>query len=80
MIYTVVNLTLFIVLFSLYSTFPALTPRNNTKEFFNAQFYGTIVKHGLGRSASQQAGYQIAALVLSMAIAVVGGFVTGRCV
>lgn len=36
------------------------------------------VTPGLGRSAGQQAGYQVISLLVTLAVAVVSGFITGK--
>lgn len=36
------------------------------------------INPGLGRSAGQQAGYQVISLLVTLAIAAVSGFITGK--
>ena len=67
----------FFLLNSLYRQFPARAPLANTTEFLEIRKYTNSVEPGLGRTASEQAGYQMVALCVTLAIAVVGGVVTG---
>lgn len=63
--------------FSLYRQFPARSPLNSSSEFLRIEYYNLRIDPGIERTASQQAGYQIAALVVTLAIAIVGGLGTG---
>ncbi|XP_071959671.1 ammonium transporter Rh type B-B-like isoform X2 [Antedon mediterranea] len=62
---------------SLYSQFPALVPANNTAEFTELASRIEGLEPGDGRSASTQAGYQMVALIVTLAFAIVGGAITG---
>ncbi|KZS02985.1 Uncharacterized protein APZ42_034406 [Daphnia magna] len=61
----------------LYRQFPARSPLNSSSEFLRIEYYNLRIDPGIERTASQQAGYQIAALVVTLAIAIVGGLGTG---
>ena len=63
--------------FSLYEMFPARVPATNTTEYFRIKD-NVDVSFGLGRTGIQQGGFQIVALVVTLAIAVVGGLLTGK--
>jgi ammonium transporter Rh len=63
--------------YSLYRQFPARAPLANTAEFSDIQKHFQGIEAGLGRTAHQQGGYQIAALAMTLAVAIVGGLVTG---
>ena len=59
---------------ALYDYYPARAPVFNTTEFFDQKVEITT---GLGRSASEQAGFQLVALLITIGLAVVFGAVTG---
>ncbi|KAG5880983.1 hypothetical protein JTB14_024522 [Gonioctena quinquepunctata] len=56
---------------SLYEIYPARSDKAM------ARVFGSDIFPGDGRSAGQQAGYQILALIMTLAIAIVGGLITG---
>lgn len=58
---------------SLYEIFPARAPENAMPSTEH-----TFLKSGDGRTAQAQAGYQILALVVTIVIAIVSGFITGE--
>lgn len=58
---------------SLYQIFPAMAPENATPTSEHI-----FIKAGLGRTAPEQAGYQILALVVTLIIAIVSGLITGK--
>ena len=58
--------------------FGARAPASNTTEYFKIVGMGITVEAGDGRTAKEQAGYQMAGLVVALAIALLGGFVTGN--
>ena len=60
--------------------FPARAPEgaNATECGLTATEMALEVECGDGRSASQQAGYQLALLVCTLCIAIIGGLVTGE--
>ncbi|KAK6173780.1 hypothetical protein SNE40_017180 [Patella caerulea] len=62
--------------YGLYRKFPAMTPKEGTPELAMIQSY-VDVEAGDGRTAGEQAGYQMLALVVTLAIAIVTGIVTG---
>ncbi len=62
---------------SLYRQFPARTPLFNTTEFLEIKSHVPELLPGLGRSASEQGGYQFASVCVTLAIALSGGVVTG---
>ncbi|CAI9737590.1 ammonium transporter Rh type A-like [Octopus vulgaris] len=61
---------------SLYEHFPFRLPASNGTEFIRIGSSMSI-ELGAGRSAIEQGGYQMLALVITLAIAVVGGALTG---
>lgn len=63
---------------SLYRQFPARSPLNSSSEFLKIEYYNLRIDPGIERTASQQAGYQVAALVVTLVIAIVGGLGTGN--
>ena len=65
---------------SLYVVFPARAPEghNSTICGLNDVEVSLGVECGDGRSGPQQAGYQLALLVCTLTIAVLGGIVTGK--
>jgi ammonium transporter Rh len=50
----------------------------NSTEFLDIKKH-IDVEPGLGRTAAQQASYQIAALGVTLVVAIVGGLITGEC-
>lgn len=62
---------------SLYRQFPARAPKKDTPEFGDIQRHLADMQPGLGRTAFEQAGYQMAALGATLAVAIVGGLLTG---
>nr|CAH0108907.1 unnamed protein product [Daphnia galeata] len=63
--------------FSLYRQFPARSPLNSSSEFSKIQYYNLKIDPGRERTALQQAGFQIAALIVTLVIAIIGGLGTG---
>lgn len=63
---------------SLFRQFPARVPELNTTEFAQLKGQFSDMEPGLGRSATTQAAYQIYALLTTLAIAIVGGLLTGN--
>lgn len=63
--------------YSLYRQFPARAPLEGTPEFEKIHHYVNLHEGGLNRSASLQGCYQIAALFMTLAIAIASGVVTG---
>jgi ammonium transporter Rh len=62
----------------LYVFYPSRIPKNNSTEFNTFNLGNTEFNDGgLGRTASAQAGYQLAALGVTLAIAILGGILTG---
>ncbi|XP_041373232.1 ammonium transporter Rh type A-like [Gigantopelta aegis] len=62
--------------YSLYEQFPARVPTVNSTGLAEIMSH-VNVEPGLGRSAMGQAGYQLVALAVTLAIAIVGGVLTG---
>ncbi|KAF4523541.1 hypothetical protein B566_EDAN011989 [Ephemera danica] len=62
---------------SLYLQFPARAPLNNTSALSDVNEVLMFLKPGENRSASQQAGYQLLALFVTLVVAIVGGLITG---
>ena len=55
-------------------------PANESSPEFKLISEHMDVSPGLGRTASQQATFQIAALAVTLLIAIVGGLLVGMCV
>lgn len=66
------------IVYSLYRQFPARSPVNGSTEFSDLKYYNNKIEPGQGRTASEQAGYQLAALVVTLAISIIGGLATGK--
>jgi ammonium transporter Rh len=61
---------------SLYQQFPARAPARNSSQIYDNTGLSVIIP-GDGRSAGEQAGYQLLALGVTLVIAVAGGLITG---
>lgn len=62
----------------MYKYFPSRIPAFNSTLYINESLAGTeFERGGLGRSGSQQAGYQLVALVVTLMMALVSGALTG---
>ncbi|XP_071642736.1 rhesus blood group-associated glycoprotein Rh50 isoform X2 [Temnothorax longispinosus] len=61
--------------YSLYEIFPARAPSSEAKIGEMRDNYG--ISSGLNRTAYQQAGYQLLALVVTLVISIVSGLITG---
>ncbi len=68
-----------LICFSLYRLFPARTPMVKTPDYWNLEHHVGNVVPGLARSALSQGAYQIAALGTTLAFAIFGGLITGKC-
>ena len=66
-------INLFSSLCSLYLIFPARAPETIT----NNELLVLGIEPGEGRSAGTQAGFQLALLVSTLAISIIGGLITG---
>ncbi|KAL8625333.1 hypothetical protein ACOMHN_044476 [Nucella lapillus] len=67
--------------YTLYRQFPARAPSNESSaELTTIQSHMPVVSVGLGRSAGEQAAYQIAALGVTIVIAIVTGLIVGLIV
>ena len=64
--------------FSLYTVFPARAPVLNSTQYFELVKFDPDGADGLGWSAGKQAGFQFACLVLTLALAIFGGLLTGK--
>jgi len=66
--------------FSLYVVFPARAPEGHNATTCGLNDVEVLlgVECGDGRSGSEQAGYQLALLTCTLAIAILGGLVTGE--
>jgi len=62
---------------SLYLTFPRCAPEEGSDELTAAQAELGSIEAGEGRSQSTQAAFQVAALAITLALAIVSGAVTG---
>ena len=49
----------------------------NSTEYNKLHEFAPEIVGGLGRSAGQQAAYQVTGLVMSLGFAVIGGLITG---
>ena len=63
---------------SLYALFPARAPKDSDDIAADPERYGNA-ETGEGWSAGRQAAMQAAALGLTIAMAIVGGIITGQC-
>jgi ammonium transporter Rh len=63
---------------SLYQQFPARAPAKNSSHIYDNSEPSLIIP-GDGRSAGEQAGYQLLALGVTLVIAIAGGLITGMC-
>ena len=70
--------TVFLFDFSLYTIFPARAPVLNSTQYFELVKFDPNAAAGLGWSAGKQAAFQFAALVLTLALAISGGLLTGK--
>nr|XP_053638174.1 ammonium transporter Rh type B-like [Cherax quadricarinatus] len=61
---------------SVYVIFPGMSPRRNSEAHLEVMSYLPVLE-GPGRTASQQAAYQLAALLALILIALLGGALTG---
>ena len=62
----------------LYVFYPSRTPIANSTDYANFTLESTdFAKGGLGRTAVMQGGYQMAALALTLGMALIGGIITG---
>ena len=62
----------------LYVFYPSRIPKIDSEDYIKFNLTNTEFKDGgLGRSASAQAGYQLAALAITLGIAILGGLLTG---
>ncbi|XP_013381459.2 ammonium transporter Rh type B [Lingula anatina] len=62
---------------SLYQVFPARSPVENSTMLQELQARFSEIEAGLGRTAGEQAGYQMATLGVTLGIALLGGTITG---
>lgn len=64
---------------ALYSFYPSRTPVVNSTEYFSLGLDRNpdFKDGGDGRTGVQQAGYQLAALAMTLTVSIVGGLVTG---
>ena len=62
----------------MYVFYPSRIPESNSTEYHNFSLAATeYEKGGLGRTAVMQGGYQLAALVMTLGLALAGGIITG---
>ncbi|GAB6024250.1 hypothetical protein CHUAL_008946 [Chamberlinius hualienensis] len=69
--------TEYIYSFKLYAVYPAMAPEANSQRYFEIRGHLSYIKPGIGRTASQQAVYQLIAATTAVAIGLFGGCVTG---
>lgn len=62
----------------MFRQFPARVPELNTTEFNQLKSQFADMEPGLGRSATNQAAFQMYALLTTLAVAIVGGLLTGK--
>ncbi len=55
-----------------------MAPLNGTEHFMSLNMINSEIEPGLGRTAKQQGGYQIATVAVTLAVAISGGLVTGN--
>ena len=55
-----------------------MAPLNGTEHFMSLNMINSDIEPGLGRTAKQQGGYQIATVAVTLAVAIGGGLVTGN--
>lgn len=72
------QLTRIFPILSLFSVWSARAPKMNTTEYWEMRNMGVKFNVGDQRTASVQAGYQIAGLVATIGVAIIGGIVTGN--
>jgi len=63
--------------YGLYKMYPAMTPPANSNEYIQVISHLSNIEPGPGRSASVQAGYQLAALFTTLGISITGGLLAG---
>ncbi|XP_067133254.1 LOW QUALITY PROTEIN: ammonium transporter Rh type B-like [Centruroides vittatus] len=63
--------------FGIYELFPALAPLENSTDLYEIHADYVPIDAGKNRSTSQQAVYQLVALVSTLAISIIGGLLTG---
>ncbi|XP_065563752.1 ammonium transporter Rh type A-like isoform X2 [Artemia franciscana] len=63
--------------YNLYRIFPARAPLDGTEDLLGVRNHLPDIEPGLNRSASEQAAYQIVVLLVTLAISIVGGLLTG---
>jgi ammonium transporter Rh len=62
----------------LYAFYPSRIPMSNSTEYKNYTLaYTEYSQGGMGRTALQQGGYQMAALAMTLGVAIVSGVITG---
>ena len=76
-IFSISDLLIIFIIISLYRQFPARAPLEGTPEFETIHHFVNLHEGGLNRSASLQGCYQIAALFMTLAIAIASGVVIG---
>lgn len=65
-------------MFRLYVFYPSRIPSVNSTEYATLNLANSEFKEGgMGRSATEQASYQFAALMMTLVVSIVTGFVTG---
>ena len=68
----------FSIVFSLYEIFPARAPVLNSTQYLELVKFNPDAMDGLGWSAGKQAAFQLAALAVTLALAIFGGLLTGK--
>ena len=58
--------------------FPARAPVLNSTQYFELVEFDPGAVDGLGWSAGKQAGFQFAALAVTLVVAILGGVLTGK--
>ncbi len=69
-----------VIFSSLYRLFPARAPLKNSTAYNDLIKFAPDIPDGLDRTAGQQAAYQTAGLVLSIAFGIFGGLLTGKLI
>lgn len=62
---------------TMFEIFPGIAPSFNSTDYIKYHTNTSIWEPGLGRSEAEQGGYQMVALLVTVAIAIFGGAITG---
>lgn len=76
----IIILRVFLFFFSLYTIFQARAPVLNSSQYFELVKFNPQASDGLEWTAGKQAAFQFAALILTLALAIFGGLLTGKLI